>query len=141
MVKKFSSILLLVMVVILLVGCVPKPTPTPTASPVPTQDILHKDVIVIRDPKASAFEWDKIATVNGRPVFTYATNPGSDNRLYYLFGDTLNVHLTHDIFELDKDGAVKDKDGYLYYCVANGAFPNGLSAAGYYVRKDHVRDK
>jgi len=134
------KLILYIIVLILLTACVPTPTPPPpTDTPVPPT--IHKDVVVKRDPKASAYEWDRISTVNGKPVFVYALNPGTDNRLYYLYGDVLNVHLTHDVFELDRDGAVQDKDGYWFYCVANGAFPNGLSAAGYYVRKDHVRDE
>jgi len=140
--KRLIVILLLVIGAIMLVSCKPTPTPTPpTLTPTVVPIPLHKDVVVTRDPKASAFEWDKISTVNDRPVFVYATNPGTDNRLYYLLGDVLNVHLTHDTFPVNDDGAVQDKYGYWYYCVANGAFPNGLSAAGYYVRVDHVKDK
>jgi len=61
MVKKFSSILLLVMVVILLVGCVPKPTPTvaPTLTPKPYERLIMKDCITCSAPVVPEIDWQK----------------------------------------------------------------------------------
>jgi len=133
--------LFIVLTLVMVVGCNVIPTqPPPTPIPIPTVDPLHKDVVVVRDPQTSGWVWDRFATTNNLPVFVYAFNPGTDNRIYFPLDTELNVHLTHDILTVESDGTIRAKDGLYYYCIANGVFPNGLSAAGYFVLAKHTKD-
>jgi len=113
------------------------PVEPPPPDPEPTK---NKDVIVVRDPKCQGFQVDHISTVNFYPVMVPAVKPGTDNKQFFLYGYRINVFTESNQYQLNRDGALRDKDGYWYYQIRNATFTSGMSAALYFVRYDHVRD-